>query len=456
MRILVIHQNFPGQFGHIAKSWAGRPGWEVLAIGRDTCPGLPGVRCLKYKLHRQASKQQHHYLRKAEHAVLHGQAVARLLMDLNRQGYTPDVILAHPGWGETLYAKDVFPNTRLIHLCEWFYNAQGSDVGFDPEFPATFDDHARIRTWNALHLSNLENCDVGVSPTHWQRSQHPVAYQSKIVVAHEGIDTELLGPDSNAQLALNGGLALKAGDPVITYVARNLEPYRGFHSFMRALELVQIEHKTCHAVIVGGDGVSYGRPPVDAKTWREKMLRETKLDAARVHFLGQVPYDTYRKVLQISAAHVYLSYPFVLSWSVLEAMAAGCLVVGSRTAPVQEVIRDRENGLLADFFDLQGLGESVVAALDGQQALVGIRERAREHSARQFNRDAGVTAYDALLSSDAIAADCRERVHVRADVHRRGCRGPAMADRSVSSSPNHCSHRSWPQPSRPEDFSNAV
>jgi glycosyltransferase involved in cell wall biosynthesis len=407
MRILIIHQNFPGQFRHVAQAWAARPGWQVVGVGHEGCPGLAGVRCLTYKLHRQSGPQQHHYLQRMEQAVLHGQAVARLLIDLRKQGFVPDVILAHPGWGETLYAKDVFPNARLIHFCEWFYSSQGADVGFDPEFPPTFDDHARIRTWNALHLLNLENCDAAITPTQWQRSRHPAAYQSKIVVAHEGIDTELLRPDPNARIALKSGVTLKAGDPVITYVARNLEPYRGFHVFMRALERIQTQHKTCHTIIVGGDDVSYGRRPVGAKNWREKMLAEVKLDMSRVHFVGKLSYDTYRRVLQVSAAHVYLTYPFVLSWSILEAMASGCLVIGSDTAPVREVITHGESGLLTGIFDRDGLADRVVESVDHRSASDHVRNAARACMLQNYARDEGLQGYERMLQYDGIQADAR-------------------------------------------------
>ena len=263
MRLLVIHQNFPGQFGHLVKAWAQRPGWDVRALGRDTAPGLPGFDKL-YPLQPCAAEgnpNQHPYLRPMEAATLHGQAAVRAMLQLRRSGFTPDAILAHPGWGETLYAKDVYPSAKLIHLCEWFYNAQGADLGFDPEFPVTLDDRTRIRTWNALHTLNLTNCDVGIAPTHWQRPQHPAIFQPKIGVQHEGIATHLLTPDPKAAIKTPSGVVLRAGDPVVTFVARNLEPYRGFHVFMRALEQIQREHRTCHAVIVGGDGVSYGKRP---------------------------------------------------------------------------------------------------------------------------------------------------------------------------------------------------
>ncbi len=402
MRILVIHQNFPGQFRHAATAWAQRPGWQVVGVGRDTAPGLPGVKCLRYKPHRDPRRDQHPYLRTMESAVLHGQAVLRLLQQLKAQGFVPDAILAHPGWGETLYAKDVFPTARLIHFCEWFYSAEGADIGFDPEFPVTMDDRARIRTWNALHLLNLENCDIGVTPTHWQHSRHPERYRDKIVVAHEGIDTEQLGPDPNATFVVpngvNQGRVLNAGEPIVTYVARNLEPYRGFPQFMRALEKVQAEHKSCQAVIVGGDEVSYGRRPTDAPNWREKMLREVRLDPTRTHFVGKLPYEQYKRVLQVSAAHVYLSYPFVLSWSMLEAMASGCLVIGADTAPVREVVKSGWNGLTAAFLRPMEIAASVLDVLVRPKPSLAMQARADVVEA--YSRDAGLVAYDRLLSGE--------------------------------------------------------
>lgn len=412
MRVLIIHQNFPGQFRHVAKAWSERPGWKVVGIGRETAPGMPELEktgrltLIRYKPHRTVHHEQHHYLRRMEDAVLHGQAVARILLALKAKGFKPDVILAHPGWGETLNAKDVFPDARLVHFCEWFYNApaegngldpnwQGADIGFDPEFPVTFDDRARIRSWNALHLTNLENCDAAISPTHWQKAQHPKAYQDKITVAHEGVDTDNLGPYARAGVKLPSGVTLRAGDPVITYVARNLEPYRGFHQFMRALPAIQKEHKTCHTIIVGGDGVSYGRMPEGAKHWREKMLREvgSKLDPTRTHFVGKVPYEGYRRILQVSAAHVYLTYPFVLSWSMLEAMATGCLVIGSDTAPVREALEDGVNGRLVSAFDRGAVVDGTLGGLEALGSSTLLRNEATRTANARYGIQDGLRAF---------------------------------------------------------------
>ncbi len=413
MRLLVLHQNFPGQFSHFVKAWSQRSGWDVRAIGRDTAPGLPGFDGLtRYKLARAPHAQQHPYLRTMESAVLHGQQVARVLLDMKRRGFTPDTVLAHPGWGESLYVKDVFPDARLVHYCEWYYNAEGADLGFDPEFPITFDDRERVRTWNALHALNLTQCDAAVTPTHWQKSRHPEIFQPKMTVQHEGIDTEGLGPDANATITTPLGVTLKAGDPVVTYVARNLEPYRGFHIFMRALEKLQKQHKTVHALIIGGDDVSYGKRPTDAMTWREKMLREVKLDATRTHFLGKLPRAQYIKVLQVSAAHVYLTYPFVLSWSLLEAMACGVNIVASDTAPVREVIGDGRRGDVVPFFDTEAIASRVCGAVTSTDQRPGMVGKARPLAAR-YSFASALREHSKLIGDATTAPhtihDSRER-----------------------------------------------
>ncbi len=408
MRLLVVHQNFPGQFGHLVRAWANRPGWDVRALGNERAPGLPGFDgLLRYRLARTVRADQHLYLRQTEASTLHGQAAARAMLELKRGGFSPDAILAHPGWGETLFAKDVFPDARLVHLCEWYYNANGADLGFDPEFPLRFDDRARIRMWNAQHALDLIHCDGAVSPTHWQRSRYPSVLQDKIIVQHEGIDTEGLAPDPTAAVRLPSGLLVKAGDPVITYVARNLEPYRGFHVFMRTLQQIQQHDRRCQAVIVGGDDVSYGSRPEDATCWREKMLREVKLDPARTHFLGRITRAQYVKVLQISAAHVYLTYPFVLSWSLLEAMACGCAIVASDTAPVREVIRDGVNGRLVEFGDCNSIANAVHSAIDTGRGMQDLRLQARR-AAQIFSQAAALGPYEQLLRAASTAsADVR-------------------------------------------------
>lgn len=295
--------------------------------------------------------------------------------------------------------------------------ANGPDMGFDPDFPVALDDRLRVSTWRAHHLLALEQCDVAIAPTQWQKSQFPATYQPKIQVLHEGIATDVLGPDPQAQLTLPNGQVLKAGDPVVTYVARNLDPYRGFHVFMRSLPAQLDAHPTCQVLIVGGDEVSYGRAPKNAKSWREALLREVNIDTSgetgRVRFLGKLPYAQYRRVLQVSAVHVYLTYPFVLSWSLLEALASGSAVVASDTAPVREVIRHGENGLLVDFFDGVQLVQAVLKVLTDPTGLQNMRRSARAFARERFAQVGGTAGYLGLLGAGSPSAS---QTAVRSDI----------------------------------------
>jgi glycosyltransferase involved in cell wall biosynthesis len=380
MKVLFVHQNFPGQYLHVARHLGAMPGNEVVFITQRTDADLPGVRKVVYKPARQITQGVHHYLRETESGVLNAQNVARVAMGLKESGFIPDVMLAHNGWGELWYLKEVFPNTPLIGYFEFFYRLHGADVGFEPGPPLIFDTGPRIRTKNIGNLLALDTADYGQCPTMWQKSLYPQVYQSKLHIVHEGIDTQVVAPNPAATFAVPGtDIQLSVADEVVTYVSRNLEPYRGFPSFMRSLPAILEERPNARVLIVGGDDVSYGPKSADGKPFREQMLAElgSSLDLSRVHFLGKVPYSVFLKILQISTVHVYLTYPFVLSWSMLEAMSAGCLIVGSRTQPVEEVITGGENGLLVDIFKPEQIADKVVHALADRKAFLQIRENAR-------------------------------------------------------------------------------
>lgn len=384
MNFLFLHQNFPGQFRHVAKKLAEDPNNKVFAIGEidniRNKPSLhPNIKIFGYETNSRSSKETHHYIRDFEKHIRRGQSAFRLTMELKNKGFYPDVVVVHPGWGESLFIKDIFPDARHINYFEYYYQGVGGDVGFDPEFPCTLDDQLKARIKNSTQLISLVSSDQGLSPTQWQKERYPTEFHSKIRVIHEGIDTNYVKPDPGAWIKI-GEKKYEVGDEIVTYVARNLEPYRGFHCFMRAIPTLQSLRPNAQIVIVGGDDVSYGRRPVNFSTYRQQYSEELnqKIDWSKVHFLGKLPYTDYLTILQISAAHIYLTYPFVLSWSMLEAMSAGCILISSATAPVKEVINDGENGFLIDFFDSHHLAEKIADILNAPEKYSKIRELARK------------------------------------------------------------------------------
>lgn len=378
MNILFLHPNFPAQFRHLAAALAQDPTNQVV-FGTARQEGqMNGVQKQIYAPARKPHKETHHYLRSLEDAVLHGQAVYRLLDKLKSSGFIPDVVYGHSGWGPTLFIKDIFPQTKLLCYFEWFYNAYGADVGFDPAEPVTSDDRLRIRMKNAPILTDIYSCDAGLCPTNWQARQFPKEFKGKIKILHDGIDTKYFSPQQNAKLALPSiGLDLSNVKEIVTYVSRGLEPYRGFPQFMEAMSLLLKKRKNCHVVVVGEDRVAYGRRLPDGKTFKQLMLEKLDLDLSRLHFTGRLPYPLYLQVLQASSVHVYLTRPFVLSWSMLEAMSAGCLIVASNTPPVTEVIRNGVNGVLVDFFSPQEIVTRVDEALNNRDKMLHLRMNAR-------------------------------------------------------------------------------
>ena len=317
---------------------------------------------------------------------------------LKQKGFMPDVVIGHAGWGETLYVKDVFLNAKLVNYYEFFYRATGADTDFDPEFPNTLDDVLRIRTKNSINLLALQASDAGISPTQWQKSLYPNEFQPQISVIHEGINTELAKPNPKAEFVLPNGRKLTAKDKVVTYVARNLEPYRGFHVFMHALGDICQRQPDCHVLIVGGDDISYGRKPDGGLSYREKLMQEVSFDQNRVHFLGKLPYADFLTMLQISSAHVYLTVPFVLSWSLLEAMSTECVVIASKTSPVLEVV-DGENGLLVDFFSPSEIAAAVDDVLANKKKYVKMKKNARETVVNRYNVQKSIQQYQHLLET---------------------------------------------------------
>ncbi len=385
MRILFLHQNAPGQFRHLAPHLAEIPGNQVVFLGERNDAASGKVRWLRYPAPQPSGRATHHYLHRMEASVRRGQSVVRACLDLRAQGFTPDVVVAHPGWGETMFLRDVLPRAAILSYCEMFYQAEGQDTGYIPETALDLDGRCRLRAWNADLLTALDTMDRGLAPTAWQRAQHPAAYQNRIAVVHDGVDMTEVRPEPAARFTLTDGRALTAEHEVVSFVARNLEPVRGFLTLMRALPGLLRRRPHAQIVICGEDGVSYGRPPPDGGTWRDAMLRDVPIDRARVHFVGRLARRDYLALLHVSSLHLYLTVPFVLSWSCVEALAAGCLVLGSDVPPVREVLDDGVNGFLVDARDPEAVADRAAGLLARRASLRPVRERARAMAAQRFD-----------------------------------------------------------------------
>jgi len=392
MNILFIHQNFPGQFKFLAPALV-RQGHTVVAMTmqKTDAQDWQGVKLVPYSASRGTTANIHPWVSDFETKAIRGEACFKAALQMKQQGFSPDVIIAHHGWGESLFLKDVWPQAKLAIYCEFFYHPTGADVGFDPEFPAKDPgDACRLRLKNLNNLLHFEVADAGMSPTHWQASTFPQPFRSKITVVHDGIDTQAVAPNPNISLTFNGHLTLTKHDKVITFVNRNLEPYRGYHVFMRALPEILRRRPNARVLIVGADDVSYGARPEHGQKWKDIFAAEVRsqisdADWARVHFLGNVAYQHFIPLLQLSTVHVYLTYPFVLSWSLLEAMSAGCAIVASDTQPLHEAIKDGETGKLVNFFDHARLAHEVCDLLDQPQERQRLGANARTFAQQNYD-----------------------------------------------------------------------
>ena len=391
MNVLFVHQGFPGQYRHILRALAAQGGHQLVGMGlsnpSETLPD--GVHYVRYGLKRGNTPGTHPWIVESETKVLRGEACAASAAELRDQGFLPDLICAHPGWGESLFLKDIWADAPILSYQEFFYHARGVDYDFDPEQQGTpsWQDCAYLRMKNANLLLNLQASDWNVTPTAFQRSTFPAGWRDRISCIHDGIDTVLAAPDEQvAPLTLPDGTVLRRGEPVVTFVNRRVEPYRGCHTFLRALPRLQQLQPEARVVIVGEqEGVSYGKP-APGGSWKTVFLKELEgqIDLTRVHFTGSLAYGPFLKLLRITAAHVYLTYPFVLSWSLLEAMSSQAPVVGSATAPVQEVIADGVNGLLVNFFDPDQLAGAIDVLLRDRSKAQAMGVAARQTILKRY------------------------------------------------------------------------
>lgn len=398
MRILFVHQNFPAQFKHLAPALAAR-GDEVVAIGMrnhggETTPPPTGLLLSGVRYYRSAGKYNtakdgHPWSRDFDSKVIRGEATMQVAMKLADAGFTPDAIVAHPAWGEAIFLPEVWPDVPLGLYCEMMYRTTDCEYDFDPEFPFPLEprlDRARLAVRSLSQSMLWPVATAGISATAFQASTYPEPMARKITVIHDGIDTDVVKPAHPQPITVDNGQTFNADSEIVTFVNRNLEPLRGYHRFMRALPELQRRRLNAHVFIVGGDGQSYGPAPASG-TWKQQFLDEVKerIDMSRVHFVGNIPYETYLNLMRLSKLHVYLTYPFVASWSLAEAMALGVPIVANDVDPVLEFLTEGETGLLIDFFDGNALVDRACTLLEDRELARKLGSNARELIVRNYD-----------------------------------------------------------------------
>ena len=411
MKLLFVHQGFPGQYSHVLRALDAQRSHQIIGLGiEESAEKLPqGVQYFRYGISRSNQPGLHPWVTDIETKTIRGESCAHSASQLKEKGFTPDLICGHPGWGELLFLKDVWPEVPLLTYEEFFYNPRGFDFDFDPELQGepAWQQCAGIRMKTANHLLNLQASTWAITPTEFQRSSYPPGFRDRISVIHDGIDTEKACPAKQPRnVTLADGTVLTPEEKIVTFVNRSLEPYRGCHSMIRAIPHLQRLVPDAKLVMVGNtSGISYGAVCPEGE-WKDVFLKEIEddYDPSRVHFTGMVPYEEFIPLLQLSQAHVYLTYPFVLSWSLLEAMSCGCAVLGSDSAPVREVIEHGHNGLLVNFFRPDQLAESIAELLENRSLAEELGIAARKTIVSRFQLKSCVEQQLALMHLVASGA----------------------------------------------------
>lgn len=382
MRLLFVHQNMPGQYRELLKWLVAQNTHEIAFLTqRKNGPTFTGVRTVVYKPHHVPEYGAYGLSKVWEAATGAGFGAAKAARAFEKDhGFKPDVVIGHVGWGELTFFKQVWPDVPIIGYFEYFYQRDGGIVGFEPGDVVSADTPYLLAARNAVPLANIEVIDQGQCPTIWQRDRFPQSFHDRMYVCHDGIRTDILGPDARASIRLSRlDRMVTAQDEIITFVARNLERVRGFHILMRALPDIQKARPTARILILGGNEVSYGSPSDTAGGLRAEMEKEVgdKLDWARIHFLGRLPYNDFLNLIQISRCHIYLTMPFVLSWSLMEAMAMKATIVASDVAPVREMVQHGKTGLLVDFHNPSALADQVIEVLNDPHGYAHLGAEAR-------------------------------------------------------------------------------
>lgn len=399
IKVLFMHQNFPGQYRSLAPELNKLDEYSVRSLSIKEEGKIKGIPHFFYKIGQGSNVNTHRLAQEFEAKIIRAEAAALKCIEFKKSGYTPDIIIGHPGWGETLLIKDVWPNVKLLTFFEFYYNTVNSDIDFDTTLdddlmpPSGFPLASKLTARNHTGLMALSQSDAIVSPTQFQADTAPKLFRDRINIIHDGVDTSALKKSEDAFIEItkdgepNNKIRLTKKDKVLTFVNRNLEPYRGYHILMRALPEITEKHPDAHILIVGGNGTSYGANAPDGTTHKDIYFNKVKKDlkSSNIRFVGRVPYNSLVAMLSVSTAHIYLTYPFVLSWSMLEAMSLEALIIGSKTGPVEELIKHNQNGLLVDFLDHKQLAKTANEVLDNPDDYEVLRKKGRDTIVKNFD-----------------------------------------------------------------------
>lgn len=387
MNILFIHPAFPGQFLYLASYLGRNPENKVYFLAEENSLGgdLKGVKVGLYKGPTDEEVAAMNGMGPASvlgQAWLKGRNILRSLDYLDKkEHFRPDIIIGHTGWGSLMYLKDFYPDVPVLGYFEWYYRSDNSDGFWWPDEKADIAARVHNRTKNAPLWLSFETCDQGLVPTKWQYDQFPAEIQQKLHIIHEGTDNDFCSPlPERPGLELHNehcDLVLPKGTEILTYLSRGFEPYRGFHEFMDAMRIVLNTRPNTHVVIAGTDRVCYGAK-TDGPSHKEQELEKGGFDESRVHWVGSLNRGDYQKMLRSSCCHVYLTRPFILSWSMLEAMSFGLPMVVSKTPPCEEVVKHDVNGLLADFRSPYHIAQKIVELLSDREKAERLGKAARE------------------------------------------------------------------------------
>jgi glycosyltransferase involved in cell wall biosynthesis len=412
LRILFVHQNFPGQYLHIARELAAQGGHQLVSLSIEKPEyEIEGVIQVRYGINRGNQKGLHPWLTDLETKVIRGECCARAANTLKEKGFHPNIICGHPGWGEMLFLKEIWPDVPILAYQEFYYHAYGYDFDFDKELQKepSWEDAAKVRLKTANALIHSQAIDWSVTPTCFQKSTFPGFIRERTSVIHDGIDTELATPrkkDESISVEVGDGVIVNERDKIVSFVNRRLEPYRGCHTMIRAIPFIQERCPDAKIVLVGRqEGVSYGSPCEEGE-WKDRFLSEIKgsYNPDNVFFTGPLEYADYMSLMKITSAHIYLTYPFVLSWSMLEAMSCEAPIIGSQTPPVSEVIIDGQNGLLTDFFDSKMLADKVEILLKDKSLAISLGKAARQKVLEKYSLSRCLPQQLALISLLASGA----------------------------------------------------